>query len=181
MADSIDMVDLTLIRYLQDHPRASYSMISRETGVGESTVRRRIEQLTESRIITNAVIPNVYRLGYRTRATVALRVELGQVMHVAEAIRVLPEVGFVSVTTGRWDLTFFVILPSLESLTDFMVQRIAPIPGIKDSETLVTPRVLKVFADWRVPVEEMIDKHNSLAEDGIMTTPRIWLPSDEGE
>lgn len=181
MADSIDLVDLRLIRYLQDHPRASYSMISRETGVSESTVRRRIEQLTETRMITSAVIPNVYRLGYRARATVALRVELGQMMQIAETLRMMPEVGFVSITTGRWDLTFFVILPSLESLTDFMIERIAPIPGIRDSETLVTPRVLKVFADWRVPVDTIIDQHNSSSKDGSMGLSKIWLPHDEGQ
>lgn len=179
MADSIDLVDLRLIRYLQDHPRASYSQVARETGVSETTARRRIEQLTESRVITTAVIPNIYRLGYRTRATIALKIDLAHMMEIAETIRAMPEVAFVSLTTGRWDLTFFVMLPSLGALTEFMIERIAPIPGIRESETLVTPRVLKVFADWRVPVDALLDQHNPGAEDGSMGPVKILLPHDD--
>ena len=179
MANSIDRVDLRLIRYLQDHPRASYSMVARETGVSETTVRRRVEQLTESRVITHAVIPNIYRLGYRTRATIALKVELGRMVEIAETIRAMPEVAFVSLTTGRWDLTFFVVLPSLDALMHFMIERISPIPGIRESETLVTPRVLKVFADWRVPVDALLDNHDPASEDMSINPGRVWLPQEE--
>lgn len=179
MADSIDLIDLRLIRYLQDHPRASYSMIARETEVSETTVRRRVEQLTESRMITHAVFPNVYRLGYRTRATIALKTDLNRMVEIAKTIRDMPEVAFVSLTTGRWDLTFFVVLPSLDELIRFMVERIAPIEGILASETFVTPRVLKVFADWRVPVDELIDQHESPLDPGASSSLKLWRPEED--
>lgn len=155
--NSISSIDLELIRCLQDNPRASYAQISRITGVSETTTRRRIDALIESHVITPSIQPNLHLLGYQTSAMVGLKTELDQMDAIARKIRDFPEVTFVGLTTGRFDVMFFVAQSSLAALTDFMVERIAPIDGIKQTETLVTPRVLKVLGDWRVPVDQQLD------------------------
>lgn len=154
--DSVSQTDLRLIRCLQDNPRASYAQISRITGISETTTRRKIDALIESQVITPSIQPNLHLLGYQTSAMVGLKTELDQMDAIARKIRDFPEVTFVGLTTGRFDVMFFVAQSSLAALTEFMVQRIAPIDGIKQTETLVTPRVLKVLGDWRVPVEQQI-------------------------
>lgn len=177
--DDLDEVDLQLIRYLQDHPRATYSMISRATDVSETTVRRRVEHLMESRIITSAIIPNVYQLGYRTRAMVALKTDLDRVVEIARQIRAMPEVAFVSTTMGRWDILFFAMAPTLEMLGTFLEERIAPIEGIRETEAFVTPRVLKAFADWRVPIETFLGQDDASNNQTFISPTGIWLPEDE--
>ena len=149
---SADLTDLRLIRCLQEDPRASYAEIARRAGTSETTARRRVEALIGSGVLTPAMLPDLYRLGFRTSAMVGLKVELQRLLAVAEAIRALPEVTMVALTTGRYDILFFVAQPTLDDLTRFMVERIAPIPGVRESETLVTPRILKVLGDWRVPL-----------------------------
>lgn len=152
--ESVDLLDLRLIRCLQENPRASYATIARITGVSETTVRRRVEALIEDAVLTPAMLPDLHWLGYRTSAMIGVKTELGQMEKIAEQIRDFPEVTFVGLATGRYDILFFVAQPSLEALTRFMVDRIAPIPGIRETETFVTPRVMKVLGDWRVPIDE---------------------------
>jgi Lrp/AsnC family transcriptional regulator, regulator for asnA, asnC and gidA len=156
----VDEVDLRLIRCLQDNPRAPYSSISRLTGVSETTVRRRIDALIDSRIITTAVFPNPRRLGYDVQATVGLKVEPGEVDRVALELRDIPEIAFVSVTLGRLDINTYVVTNSMHALTELVTHRIAEIEGVRDTETSVSARVFKAFANWRVPLEQLEDEED---------------------
>jgi Lrp/AsnC family transcriptional regulator, regulator for asnA, asnC and gidA len=182
MAVSLDQVDLQLIRYLQDNPRAPYSTIARLIGVSETTVKRRVDDLIANRVIQPAMIPNIYRLGYRTRARIGLKVEFDHMMDIAEELRKLPETTGVEITVGRFHITCFVVLQSLDALTRFLIERIAPMDGVKDVEIMVVPRVLKVFADWRVPDDLMLDGDDITSEDTILTNaPWLEPVTDSGE
>lgn len=157
MVDSLDALDLRLIRFLQDNPRAPYSTIARLSGVHETTVKRRVDDLIARRIIQPAMIPNIYRLGYRTRATIMLKVDLQHMNAIAEQLRSYPETAFVAIAAGRYNVSCFVVVQSLSALTRFLVERIAPLEGVRDTEVAVVPRVLKAFADWRIPIEELMN------------------------
>ncbi len=146
-------LELRLIRLLQDSPRASYAQIARELGVSESTARRRVESLIESKIVTPAMILDISKLGYTTSAFIGLGVDLALMDAVAERLAGFPEVTLVAETTGRYDLIIFVVAPSLDGLTRFVRGHLASIEGVQDTETFVTPRVHKMLRDWRLPVE----------------------------
>src|SRR5687767_1657877 len=124
MAVTIDRLDLRLIRCLQDNPRAPYSTIARLLGVSETTVKRRVDDLIANRVIQPAMIPNMYRLGYRTRARIGLKVELERMTTIAEELRAFPETTGVEITVGRYHITCFVVMQSLDALTRFMVERV---------------------------------------------------------
>ena len=153
MMVSVDDLDRFLIRCLQDDPRATYATIARMTDVSETTVKRRIEALMEGGVITTAVFPNPRLLGYQVQASIGISVELTKVETIAFTVRDFPEVAYVAMALGRYDLLVYVVVPTVSDLTRFMMERIAPIPGIKDTETVITPRVYKAFANWRVPID----------------------------
>lgn len=167
--ESIDSLDLRIIRCLQDNPRAPYSTIARLIGVSETTIKRRVDDLIESRVIQPAIIPNMYRLGFRTRARIGFKVDLEHLLDVAEQLRTFPETTGVEITFGRFNVTCFVVMQSMEALTRFMVERIPSIEGIRDCEMMVVPRVLKVFADWRVPDELLLESEDIASEDTTLT------------
>lgn len=164
--ESVDDLDLRLIRCLQEDPRASYAKIAREVNVSETTVRRRVEGLLASRAITLAMLPDLYTLGYRASAMVGVKADLARVMMIAEEIRSFPEVTMVALILGRYDILFFVAERSLDDLTRFMTEQIAPIAGIRSTETLVAPRVLKVLGDWRVPTGGASRDDRGIGPDG---------------
>jgi Lrp/AsnC family transcriptional regulator for asnA, asnC and gidA len=154
VSPEVDEVDRRLIRCLLDSPRASYADLARSTGIGETTARRRVEALISSGIITPAVIPDVRRLGFRALALVGVNVDLNHLYEVAETIRDFEEVTSLHLTMGRYDLMMTITAPNLEDLTRFLVEKVAPLPGIRDTESHVSSRALKLLRDWRLPAEE---------------------------
>lgn len=167
--DTLDALDLRLIRCLQDNPRAPYSTIARITGVSETTVKRRVDDLIANNVIQPAMIANMYRLGYRTRAWLCLKVDLDRMLPIAQELSSLPETTGVTIASGRFNVTAFIVTKSLDSLTSFLAERVAPIDGIRDFEVMIVPRVLKVFNDWRVPDELVHEAEDITSEDGTLT------------
>lgn len=178
---AIDALDLKLIRCLQDNPRAPYSTIARLTGVSETTVKRRVDDLIAQQIIRPVMVANMYRLGYRTRAFIGLKVDLKHMMNIVQALRTMPETTSVTITAGRHNVTCFVVLQTLDSLTRFMLERIAPLEGVLDTEITVVPRVAKVFADWKLPEDAFDAEEEVGVEDEVMTMgDGVWDFPDSG-
>lgn len=149
---SVDDLDRFLIRCLQDSPRATYATIARQTNVSETTVKRRIESLMEGGVISTNVFPNPRLLGYQVQASIGITADLALAEEIAVTVRDFPEVAYVASALGRYDLLIYVVVPTVNDLTRFMMERLAPIEGIRHTETVLTPRVYKAFANWKVPI-----------------------------
>jgi Lrp/AsnC family transcriptional regulator for asnA, asnC and gidA len=154
MSHNLDSLDRWLVRYLQDHPRATYVTIARETDVSESTIKRRVEALIEHGVVTPAMLPDIYQLGYETSAFVGLSVDLNHLDLIADELARLPETAMVAETMGRYDLIIFVAESSIQSLRQLVSGKIAAIPGVRETETFVTPALHKLFRDWRLTIAD---------------------------
>ena len=154
---AIDRIDLQIIRYLQDAPRASYATIARELGVvSDATVKRRIDQLIADGVIVPAMIPDLYRLGFGSLALLGLRLDLARLDEITETLCAYPETTWIVGTVGKFDLIVFVASRSVEELMRFTGQRVATIPGVRTVDTLVAPRLFKQLRDWRVPLDTVL-------------------------
>lgn len=147
----VDKIDIMIVQYMTEHPRASNAEVARAVDVSQTTARRRIDALIEDGVITPAVIPDVRRLGFEVLALIGIKVDLRYLDEAAEEIRRMQSVTSLHMTMGRYELIATVAEPSLEDLRRFMVERIAPLPGIRDTETFVSSRALKLLRDWRLP------------------------------
>ena len=154
MNEQLDELDRQIVRYLLNAPRATYAEVARATGVSETTVRRRMDALIKARVITPAVIPDVRQLGYRAMALVGINVDLNHIYQVVEHIRDLPEVTSLHMTMGRYDLFATIAAPDLDSLMSVLIHKIAPLPGVRDTESFVSTRAVKILRDWRLPAGE---------------------------
>jgi DNA-binding Lrp family transcriptional regulator len=162
----IDTVDLRLVRHLLESPRASYAELARHTGVSETTARRRVEALIEARIISPAMIPDVRRLGFTTMAIVGIKVEPRAIEEAAAAISSLPQVTSIHMTLGRYDLMATLADRGLEALSRTILERIAQLPGVRDVETFISTRALKILHNWRPPEAEVNGDAPSSNESG---------------
>lgn len=143
--------DLGLIRCLLEHPRASYADLARKTGISETKARRRVEALIESKVITPAIIPDVRRLGYQTMALIGIKVDPNHIEETAEAISSMHHVTSIHMTLGRYDLIATIADRTLDDLSNTISNDIATLPGIRDVETFVSTRALKILRHWRMP------------------------------
>ncbi len=154
MARAVTSTDRAIIRQLQRNARMSYAELSRETGIPESTVRRRMDRLHQRGVIQFAMVADPSKLGYELRAMIGLRVELQKLAEIAARLREMNEVNFAAFLTGNFDIMIQIIVRSQENLVDFLTQRLAVIDGIRSTETFVMPYIIKPMTSWTLPESE---------------------------
>jgi len=143
----IDMTDARIITHLQEDGRRPYTAIARDLGISEACVRQRVARLIKRNVIQIVAASSPLDLGLLS-AQIDIRVAGDKLQQVAQAIAALPEVDFVGICAGRFDLTVGVVCRDREALYDLLVHRIRPIPGILETELLLLLKVLKDNYQW---------------------------------
>jgi len=151
MAQKVTQTDRAIIRLLQRNARISYAELSRATGIPESTVRRRMDRLHQRGVIEFAMLADPARLGYDLRAMIGLKVELRRLDEIANALKAMNEVTFAAFLTGNFDIMIQVVVRSQEALVEFLTKRLAPIEGVRSTETFVMPYIIKPATSWVLP------------------------------
>jgi Lrp/AsnC family transcriptional regulator for asnA, asnC and gidA len=161
MARVVTDTDRAIIRLLQQNARMSYAELSRATGVPESTVRRRMDRLHQRGVIAFAMLAEPSRLGYDLQAMIGLKVELRQLEEIAATLREMNEVTFAAFVTGNFDIMIQVVVRSQDALVQFLTDRLAPIGGVRSTETFVMPYLIKPMTAWVLPEVDVIDETRS--------------------
>jgi Lrp/AsnC family transcriptional regulator for asnA, asnC and gidA len=151
----MDALDGFIIAALQQDGRAAFTEIAREAGVSETTVRSRYQRLVERGIIRTLGVVEPRSLGFRALALVAISVESGTAEQIAVALAELPEVSYLVTTLGSFDLLAELCCRDLPHLTELIVQRIQPLPGIRDIDTMMIIDSYRWRCRWSpLPVAE---------------------------
>ena len=140
---AMDDLNISIVKILQASGRASNAYIAREVGVSEGTVRRRLKQLLQDKVIHIVALPDPGKLGYETEALVGIQVDPDKIDEVANSLAALTSASLVAVTTGSFDLFTWVTLPSSEELGNFLKTAVGTISGVRRTETFVTLSVRK--------------------------------------
>ena len=149
-----DDLDRQLILLLQEDGRASYVELAQRLGVGESTVRRRLERLLAEGIIQIVACVDPRRVGLTFEAFVYIHADLDKLTQIARQLAAMPEVREVIYTSGNFELIVRLVLPSSEDLLPFLTRQIASLPGIQSTQTSYVLHVEKPLYRWTLPGEE---------------------------
>jgi len=76
-------------------------------------------------------------------------VEPGTIYPVAEALGKLPEVSYLVLILGTYDLVVEVFCRDREHLTEYITNQIQTIQGVRATETLVIGKIFKLSFFWR--------------------------------
>ncbi|MGB9722326.1 MAG: Lrp/AsnC family transcriptional regulator [Chloroflexia bacterium] len=144
----MDELDHLILQTLQSDGRTPFTEIARKAGVSETTVRSRYRSLVRQGIVRTVAIVDPYALGFQAPALVGIRVEPGQVEEVAAQVNALPEVSYLVMTLGGWDLTAEVFCRDLRHLSEFLTQRLHRIPGVRSTEVLMIARSYRLSYRW---------------------------------
>lgn len=145
-----DALDRQIITLLQQDGRTGYADLARALGVSEATARRRLERLIAEGVIEVVACVDPRRVGLKTEALVYLQCDLDKLIQIGRRLAAMPEVREVLYTSGAHDLVLRVVLPSGDDLLPFLTQRIAPIPGIKATQTSYILQKEKRISDWQM-------------------------------
>jgi len=88
------------------------------------------------------------RLGYDQMAMVGVRCESERLLGVADEIAQLPEVTYVVVTAGAYDLLVETVCRDNGELLFFLADKLRRIQGVVSTETFVYLRITKQTFHW---------------------------------
>jgi Lrp/AsnC family transcriptional regulator for asnA, asnC and gidA len=145
--NGLDSIDARIITHLQEDGRRPYTTIAKDLGISEASVRQRVSRLLKRKVIQIVAASSPLDLGLLS-AQIDIRVAGDKLQQAAQAIAALPEVDFVGICAGRFDLTVGVVCRDREALYDLLVHRIRPIPGIVEAELMLMLKVLKDNYQW---------------------------------
>jgi Lrp/AsnC family transcriptional regulator for asnA, asnC and gidA len=152
-----DPVDRKIIGLLQQDGRMSNSEIARRLGVAEATVRKRLHRLLSQGIILVVAVPSPETVGLTQSAIISVSCELQLVDQVAEALEALPETRYLGYSAGSYDLIMECFFYSHEHLLEFMRSKVAPIRGVRSTQTSIILKVRKFSYEWELPEMEEDD------------------------
>jgi Lrp/AsnC family transcriptional regulator for asnA, asnC and gidA len=143
----LDDANRAIIELLQRDGRRPYAQIASEIGLSEAAVRRRIQQLRATGVVQVVAVTDPLQLGFRRQAMIGVTVE-GDVRAVAAKIVPLPEVDYVVMCAGSFDLLVEVVCEDDERLLHILNDSIRSIPGVRATETFVYLKLAKQTYTW---------------------------------
>jgi Lrp/AsnC family transcriptional regulator for asnA, asnC and gidA len=145
----LDDVDRRILDYLARDARTSNRRIADELGVTEGTVRARIKRMEDEGQIRITALTNIRKLANPTLAFIWVEVDRGrQCREVAEALARNPQIGFVAIMVGRFDILAITMVQSAEQLSEFLHSTVHAIPGVRHTECSLGARFVK--HDYRI-------------------------------
>jgi Lrp/AsnC family transcriptional regulator for asnA, asnC and gidA len=151
LPDDLTELDLRIIERLQEDGRRPYTRIASELGVSEAAVRARTNRLMERGVLQIVGVADPLKLGYDQMALVGVRCEGDALLAAAKSIAELPEVIYVVVTAGAFDLLVEAVCQDNEALLHFLAEKLRKVPGVMTTETFVYLRIVKQSYHWGSP------------------------------
>jgi Lrp/AsnC family transcriptional regulator for asnA, asnC and gidA len=143
----LDETDKALIEALQQDGRMPYTRLAERVGLSEAAVRQRVQRLIESGVTQIVAVTDPLMLGFRRMAMVGLSVE-GDLRSAADTISSIPEVDYVVIVGGSFDLLLEVVCEDDDHLLSLLNDKIRAIPGVRATETFTYLRLYKQTYAW---------------------------------
>lgn len=116
----IDALDLKIIGLLQKDGRIAYSIIAKEIGVPETTIRYRVKKLIDENIIFISAFINAEKIEYKHIAYIELEVEPSFYDKFLHDLVQSQNISYVASVTGKFNIMLEYIYQSNEDLLDFI-------------------------------------------------------------
>jgi Lrp/AsnC family transcriptional regulator for asnA, asnC and gidA len=143
----LDDVSKAIIEQLQQDGRRAYATIAAAVGLSEAAVRQRVQRLLKSGVIQIVAVTDPLQLGFARQAMIGLRVE-GDIDAVASELVTFPEVEYVVITAGSFDLLVEAVCEDDDHLLELLNGRIRSIPTVRSTETFVYLKLRKQTYTW---------------------------------
>jgi Lrp/AsnC family transcriptional regulator for asnA, asnC and gidA len=145
--DGLDDANRAIIEELQRDGRRSYSAIAEAVGLSEAAVRQRVQRLRESGVIQIVAVTDPKQVGFARQALVGIRAD-GDVRLLAEKLAAVPEIDYVVICAGGFDLLVELVCEDDAHLLELLNSTIRTLPGVHQAETFVYLDLIKQTYTW---------------------------------
>ncbi len=173
-APALSDMERAIVAYLQRDGRIPFRTLAAELGVTETTVYRRTQQLMDAGFFRILGVVDPLRLGGGHTVLAGISCDPTMARQVAAALAARPEMRFVALVTGTFDVVCELITSDRAQLTKLLVEILPAIPGLR---TINTSWVLHNYLTnflWDMPA------HGEPHPDPV-TAPNGTSRDEEGE
>ncbi len=146
---TLDDVSKKIIEQLQHDGRMSYAAIGKAVGLSEAAVRQRVQRLLDHGVMQIVAVTDPLQLGFARQAMIGIHAE-GDLEPIAADLAAMPEVDYVIMTAGSFDLLVEVVCESDDHLLELLSKRIRGIGGVRSTESFVYLKLHKQTYSWGV-------------------------------
>ena len=144
----IDDVDRKILELLSTNGRRSNREIGQKLGLGEGTVRGRIERMQERGVIKIMAVTSFSVEKSPLLAYIGVRVDLKHIVQTAQAIAKMDFVRFVATMLGRYDILVITLVKDGRELVRLVNEEIMTLPGVRHADTTLAVKGLKYDYRW---------------------------------
>jgi Lrp/AsnC family transcriptional regulator for asnA, asnC and gidA len=144
---ALDQINKQIIEHLQRDGRMSYATLAKTIGLSEAAVRQRVQRLLDGGLMQIVAVTDPLTLGFARQAMVGLKVN-GDLRAIADEIAQIPEVDYVVVCAGGFDLLVELVCTDDEHLLDLLNEKVRPVKGVTSCETFMYLKLAKQTYAW---------------------------------
>ncbi|WP_229069903.1 Lrp/AsnC family transcriptional regulator [Actinoplanes sp. DH11] len=144
---ALDDINKQIIEHLQRDGRMSYATLAKTIGLSEAAVRQRVQRLLDNDLMQIVAVTDPLTLGFARQAMVGLRVT-GDLRAIADEIATIPEVDYVVICAGRYDLLVELVCTDDEHLLDLLNEKIRTVAGVTEADTFMYLKLAKQTYAW---------------------------------
>ena len=131
----MDELDLEIIKALQGNGRKRYTEIAKALNVAEGTVRNRVARLLEKRVLQIIGLIDPHQMGYDAPALIGVTVKPPHLEEAAAQIAAFPEVSYLILVSGEYDLMVEVFCRDRAHLATFLREDLQNVTGVERTQT----------------------------------------------
>jgi Lrp/AsnC family transcriptional regulator, regulator for asnA, asnC and gidA len=143
----LDELNKQIIELLQHDGRMSYAALAKVVGLSEAAVRQRVQRLLDAGVMQIVAVTDPLTLGFARQVMVGIKVE-GDMRSVADDLAQIPEVDYVVICAGAYDLLVELVCTDDEHLLALLNDKIRTIRGVTGTETFVYLKLAKQTYAW---------------------------------
>jgi Lrp/AsnC family transcriptional regulator for asnA, asnC and gidA len=140
----MDELDLKIVNELQRDGRMPFTNIAKTLNVSEGTVRNRVARLIDEQVIHIVGMLDPARVGFEAPAMIGVTVKPAILESVAETIASFPEVSYLIMVSGEFDLFVEVFCRDRDDLAAFLNQKLHQVNGVVRTQTFMTLKIFKM-------------------------------------
>lgn len=159
----IDRADARIVAQLAGDGRAPNVDIAKAVGLSETAVRRRLERLLKTGVVTVQGQVSPEALGFGVNVVLNLEVDIGRAEDVGEILAREPHIRHAALSLGDCGLVLQACFQTHEEMTEFIATRVRSVPGVHRCRVYPLLKVLKSGTDWR-PVLDQIGQSSPMAK-----------------
>jgi Lrp/AsnC family transcriptional regulator for asnA, asnC and gidA len=143
----LDDVNKLIIEQLQRDGRMSYAALAKTVGLSEAAVRQRVQRLLDTGVMQIVAVTDPLMLGFARQVMIGIKVT-GDLRSAADAIAAIPEVDYVVICAGGYDLLVELVCTDDDHLLRLLNDTIRTVPGVTATETFVYLKLTKQTYAW---------------------------------